>query len=136
MASEQEMNPDTGFPLATDLIRFYQDRDDILQEQVHNNPDRYTHLVVEGETLIMKQGKIVIPPELQPRVLDWYHEILVHPGENWMEKSLTSLYYWKNLKKDVHQHCKHCKTCQLFKTTRKTKYGLLPAKTAEIVKWS
>ena len=84
----------------------------------------------------MKQGKIVIPPELQPRILDWYHEILVHPGENRMEKSLTSLYYWKNLKKDVHQHCKHCKTCQLFKTTRKTKYGLLPAKTAEVIKWS
>ena len=99
MASEQEMNPDTGFPLATDLIRFYQERDDELQNQVHNNPDRYTHSVVEGETLIMKQGKIVIPPELQPRVLDWYHEILVHPGENRMEKSLTSLHYWKNLEK-------------------------------------
>ena len=80
--------------------------------------------------------RIVIPAELQPRVLDWYHEILVHPGENRMEKSLTSLYYWKNLKKDVHHHCKHCKICQLFKTTRKTKYGLLPAKTAEIIKWS
>ena len=107
MASEKEMNPDTGFPLATDLIRFYQDRDDKLQEQVKKHPDQYTHSVVEGETLIMKQGKIVIPPELQPRILDWYHKILVHLGENRMEKSLTSLYYWKNLKKDVHQHCKH-----------------------------
>ena len=54
MASEKELNPDTGFPLATDLICFYQERDDELQNQVHNNPDQYTHLVVEGETLIMK----------------------------------------------------------------------------------
>ena len=34
MASEQEMNPDTGFPLATDLIRFYQERDNTLQDQL------------------------------------------------------------------------------------------------------
>ena len=98
--------------------------------------NRFTHKEVEGEKLIMKQGRIVVPTALQPRVLGWYHKILVHPGENRMEKSLTSLYYWKNLKKDVHHHCKHCETCQLFKTTRKTKYGLLPAKTAEVVKWS
>ena len=69
MASEKEMNPDTGFPLATDLIRFYQDQDNKLQEQVDKHPDWYTHLVVEGETLIMKQGKIVIPPVLQRRGL-------------------------------------------------------------------
>ena len=66
MASEKEMNPGTGFPLATDLIRFYQDRDDELQDQVDKHPNCYTHSVVEGETLITKQGKIVIPTELQP----------------------------------------------------------------------
>ena len=37
---------------------------------------------------------------------------------------------------DVHNYCKTCKTCQLFKTTNKKKYGLLPAKIAEVVKWS
>merc|ERR1712197_284706 len=46
MASEKEMNPDTRFPLATDLIRFYQDRDEELQDQVHNHSNSYTHSVV------------------------------------------------------------------------------------------
>ena len=36
----------------------------------------------------------------------------------------------------MHLHCKHYKTCQLFKTTRKIKYGLLSAKTAEVNTWS
>ena len=99
MASEQEMNPDTGFPLATDLIRFYQDRDNKLQAQVQQHPDSFTYKKIEGKKLIMKKGKILVLPKLQSRVLDWYHKILVHLGENRMEKSLTSLYYWKNLKK-------------------------------------
>ena len=56
-----------------------------------------------------------------------------------MEESIRSLYTWKTLRTDVHnhcKHCKHCKTCQLFKTTSKKKYGLLPAKLAEVIKWS
>ena len=61
MASEQEMNPDTGFPLATDLIRFYQDRDDDLQDQLQKRPDSFTYKKVEGKKLIMKKGRIVVP---------------------------------------------------------------------------
>ena len=101
MASEQQMDLDTGFPLATDLIWFYQDKDEDLQDQVQNHPDRFTCKIVEGEKLVMKKGRIVVPTALQPRVLDWYHEILVHPGETRMEKSLRSLYWWKNLREDV-----------------------------------
>ena len=38
-------------------------------------------------------------------------------------------------RKNVQQHCKHCKTsCQLFKTSGKKKDGEKPAKTAEITK--
>ena len=96
----------------------------------------FTTKEVEGQLLILDRGKIVIPNTLVPRVLDWYHQILVHPGETRMEKSIRSLYYWKTLRTDVHNHCKTCKTCQLFKTTTKKKYGLLPAKVAEVIRWS
>ena len=74
MASEREMDPDTGFPLATDLIRYYQERDEDLQDQLQKHPKRYTYKTVKGEELIMKEGKMVVPTALQPRVLDWYHE--------------------------------------------------------------
>ena len=74
MASEQTMDPDTGFPLATDLIRFYQQKDKKLRLQARTNK-RFTIKEIEGQRLILDRGKIVIPDILVPRVLDWYHQI-------------------------------------------------------------
>ena len=70
------------------------------------------------------------------RVLDWYHNILVHPGEKRMEESIQSLYAWKSLRTDVLQYCKTCDICQRCKKTRRKKYGLSPEKVGEITKWS
>ena len=53
-----------------------------------------------------------------------------------METSLRALYTWPGLRKDVQHLCKHCHTCQMFKKSGRKKYGLLPAKEAECVKWS
>ena len=80
MASEQTMDPTTGFPLAPDLIRHYQQKDKQLRLTARTNP-RFTLKHVEKHPLILDNGKIVVPDALQARILDWYHQILVHPGE-------------------------------------------------------
>lgn len=53
-----------------------------------------------------------------------------------MEASIRAVYKWPGLRKDVEQVCKHCHTCQMFKKSGRKKYGLLPAKVAECIKWS
>ena len=92
---------------------------------------------IEGKDLIHHNGKIyIIPSALRQRVLDWYHTMIVHPGETTrMEKSIRSVYTWKEMRRDVQQHCKHCKTSQLFQKSGRKKYGLLHAKNPETTNW-
>ena len=80
--------------------------------------------------LIVKNRKIDMPKTLQTRCVNWYHQMLCHPGMTRTEQSIRQHFTWKNLRKDVEKVCKYCKTCQL--TKRKTiSYGKLPAKTVE-----
>jgi len=52
-----------------------------------------------------------------------------------MEKSIKSIYTWKGMRKQIHNYCKTCKTCQLLKKTNRRKYGKLPTKSAEVTPW-
>ena len=45
----------------------------------------------EGFDLVHYCNKIFVPERLRKRVLDWYHELLCHPGINQMRKSILSL---------------------------------------------
>tara|TARA_B110001450_G_C17424255_1_gene401168 strand:- start:58 stop:633 length:576 start_codon:yes stop_codon:yes gene_type:complete len=47
---------------------------------------------VEGVKLVHKNNKIVAPDTLKDRVIDWYHDVLVHPGMTKMEASINSVY--------------------------------------------
>lgn len=59
MASEQQMNE--SFPLATEMLQYYQEKDDVLQLQVSKDTNtRFTTKQVEGFSLIHEQGKIRI----------------------------------------------------------------------------
>ena len=110
LAAEKELKTTTKFPLATELIKYYQQRD----KTGNTTSTRVTVRSIEGEGLIHNNGKIHIPPALRLRVLDLYHTMFVHPGETRMEKSIKLVYSWKGMRRDVQQQCKHYKTCQLF----------------------
>jgi hypothetical protein len=139
MASENELN--YAFPLAPDLIKFYQDKDVTLQKELRTRGHKLTAKVIEGSNLLHRpdrkhNARIVVPSALINRVLDWYHTVLVHPGETRMEASIRSVYTWKNLRRDVQARCKTCHKCQLAKKSGKKKYGHLPPKTAECLMWN
>ena len=101
-----------------------------IRKEFNNDPHstRFTTKMVEGVDLVHTQDKILVPSTLKMRVLDWYHNILVHPGEKRMEESIQSLYAWKDLRTDILQYCRTCEICQRCKKTRKQKYGFLPKK--------
>ena len=106
------------FALDVRMFDQHQKQDKALQTKVnkelekHINGTTYTMKEVEGVYLIHINNKILVPATLQQRVLDWYHTILVHPGENQMEQSIRSIYTWKGLKDGVKQYCKTCDICQ------------------------
>ena len=133
VAAERALN--SKFPLSPDLIHHYQQKDASIKERLLKS-HKLTMKVVEGTNLLHERGRILVPQSLQRRVLDWYHKMLVHPGETRMEASIRSVYTWKNLRKDVQKICKHCHICQMSKKSGRKKYGLLPPKEAECLKWN
>ena len=84
--------------------------------------------------LLCFSDRIVVPKVLQPKILEWYHYLLVHPGRDRTLKSISQHFYWKVMGKDVEKFCKKCPICQTSKVNKK-KYGLLPAKDPEVVPW-
>jgi hypothetical protein len=64
------------------------------------------------------------------RVLSWYHEYLLHPGQTRTEKTIRNNITWPGLTQDVEHWYSTCQVCQMTNKERK-KYGLLPPKIAE-----
>jgi Integrase zinc binding domain len=94
----------------------------------------YSMQHIKGYDLVCYKDKIYIPQSLRQRVLSWYHEYLLHPGQTQTEKTIRNTMTWPGLTQDVERLCSICPVCQLTKQERK-KYGLLPPKTAESDPW-
>ena len=84
--------------MAPDLIKFYQDQDPALEKELNTRGHSLTTKVIEGSNLL---PRIIVPTAMKERVLDWYHDILAHPGETRMEGSIRSVCTWNNLRNDV-----------------------------------
>ena len=95
---------------------------------------KHFHGADKKYSLICRNNKIVIPEELQVPMVQWYHQYLCHPGETRTELSIAQHFYWKGLRKTVHDVCSKCQSCQFLKR-RKGNYGKLPAKEAETKPW-
>jgi len=59
-------------------------------------------------------NKIVIPVELQTRLIEWYHEQLLDTGILCLIKSIKQRFHWKTMTKDIANFTKTCKDCQIF----------------------
>ena len=95
----------------------------------------YTYKTVEDVELIHKNNQILVPRSKQQSVLDWYHDVLIHPGEARMIETIKLVFTWSGLNKQAKNLAKACHECQMCKKAGKKKYGLLPPKTAESMRW-
>jgi hypothetical protein len=120
-----------NFPMYTASIFKGQIKVPGLREKGLSQP-YYSMQQIEGYDLLCYKDKIYIPQSLRQRVLSWYHEYLLHPGQTRTEKTIRNTMTWPGLAQDVERLCSTCSVCQL--TKRKPgveKYGLLPPKIAE-----
>ena len=60
---------------------------DYLVKQFHGADKKYS--------LICRKHKNVIPKLLEKQVVEWYHNVLCHPGESRTELSIAQHVYWK-----------------------------------------
>jgi hypothetical protein len=79
-----ELNSDTNsdFPLAMTLLKEEQLKDDNIQTtiQKHSTNDRFGTMEFGNTTVHTIDGKIIVPANLQRRIIEWYHHNLRHPG--------------------------------------------------------
>ena len=71
---------------------------------------------------------------IQQTLVEWYHNVLCHPGETRTELTIGQHFYWNSLQKSVHNICPNCYMCRFLKHNKR-KYGTLPAKQAETQPW-
>ena len=71
---------------------------------------------MEGIELIHKNNRIIVLQSKQQSVLEWYHNILIHPGEKQMIEIIKLVFTWNGLNKQVKQLIKTCHECQMYKS--------------------
>jgi transposase InsO family protein len=129
--------PPSSFPLRYKDIAKEQRANAALQLKLKTHKN-YSEATFRGgdieHKLIVHNGKIALPPSLQQKTIDWYHEILCHPGITRTEATIRQHFDWKGLRTMVLATCKKCEPCQKAKVTNQ-KYGKLPAKQAEENPW-
>ena len=87
-----ELPPD-AYPLRMSLISAEQTKDTALQNSMKKFPNQYTRTEIRGGNnhrydVIRHDNKIVIPRTLRKRVLNWYHDTLMHPGITRMTRTM------------------------------------------------
>ena len=124
---------DAIYPLTVPEIADAQKGDKTLDKQ--KETDNYSFELVDSVKVLCKDGKLVIPKNLQNRAVAWYHHYLQHPGSTRLEETLRSALYWKGMRRSVCAHVKKCHKCQVNKRS-KHKYGKLPPKLVVTKPWS
>ena len=76
--------PDSDYPIRYHNIAKAQETDAKLQQKLVSHKD-YTLDTFRGgdkdHRLIFRNNKICLPQALQKKTVEWYHEMLCHPGE-------------------------------------------------------
>ena len=65
------------------------------------NDTVYTYKKLEGVELIHTNNRILVPRSRQQSVLDWYHDVLIHPGEARMIETIKLVFTWSGLNKQA-----------------------------------
>jgi hypothetical protein len=74
--------------------------------------------LINSAKVLCKDGKLVIPKNLQNSAVAWYQQ---HPGTTGLEETLRSAMYWKGMRRSVRAHVKTCHKCQVNKRRKQTK---------------
>ncbi len=115
---------DDSFPFSMSLIGEKQ-RSDLSWNVAGNH---FIDKTIEDCVVKVTQNleQVAVPTSLVNSLLDWYHDVLVHPGFTRMYNALKQLFWWKSIRKDIEDFVKSCHVCQVNKTNKKN-YGLLTA---------
>ena len=95
----------TDYPLSYKELNHEQQRYPALLQRVEAKDPHYTVDEIKYSDvtykLIRRDGKIVVPPSMQKKATECYHETLLHPGETRMELTIGQHYCWIGMRDTV-----------------------------------
>ena len=100
---------DIAYPICYHNIAKAQKTDAKLKQKLFSHKDYtlYTFYGVnQNHCLIFQNSKIFLPTALQKKTVDWYDEMLCHPGETRTEHTINQHFNWKFLLTKFHNLCK------------------------------
>ena len=125
-------------PVDLNVIANAQTKDESLKEEQRKHKSQF-------ETVRMSRGNIEIimyrpeenkerfliwiPESHSNKLLSWFHEHLLHPGEARLVETVRKNFYVKGLDNKVRKLVKTCKVCQESKVTAIRPVGKLPLRT-------
>jgi transposase InsO family protein len=118
------------FPIQWRQLEDEQRRQTSIYQKARLNVDNWSmNRVQSGKfNIVMRHNKYFIPTGLENNLIQWYHEMLRHPGASRLYKTLNKKFYVKGLRSKINRHVRACRTCQTYKRSNNKKYGKLPAK--------
>jgi hypothetical protein len=113
-------------PLSYAYIREKQQEDQNLLALVTKFPNNYIYLKLDDdvEDIVcykkhpdQDDWKIALPEQMLPEVVQWFHQVLGHPGQTRMRDTLMQRYHHHRLRKTIDEY--KCKECQCHKLAGK-----------------
>ena len=78
------------------------------------------------------QWKIVIPEQMLEETVAWFHQVMGHPGQDRLRRTLVQRYHHNQLRRTIDKF--RCEHCLRHKLSGKG-YGLLPEREMRIAPW-
>lgn len=130
-------------PLNYEHIQSEQDKCDKLKALRDKFPKQYVYKTLDANVdkilCYVKenddsdtQWRIALPEAMLTPTVEWFHQVLGHPGEKRLRSTLQMRYYHPKLRHIVDTY--KCEHCQRHKLSGKG-YGLLPEREMRIAPW-
>ncbi len=97
---------DAIYPLTVKEIAQTQIDDKSLEKLKKH--DKYTNQLIEDTLFFCKDGRMVIPKNLQHQAVSCYHHYLQHPRHTPLEEMLCAAIYRKGMQNTIRLHVKYC----------------------------
>ena len=92
---------DSAYPIRYHEIAKAQKTDAKLQQNLFSHKDYILDTFHGGDKdhcLICQNNKICLPTTLEKKTVDWYHEMICHPGKTRTEHTLRQHFDWRSLR--------------------------------------
>ena len=124
-------------------ISTHQQADQELQDLRTASPEKYPlerfgeYNLIVCQTNPENNWRIYIPASLVNQTINWFHQVLLHPGSSRLFATLKQHYYFPNMLQQIEDHANKCEHCIKNKHPS-VKYRELPLRklpTLHFMKW-